>query len=147
MNTPAQNVIATLTGKRVLFIENDGCLENGLEAIEKILKDNNIFYEKILYASQKPLSLLVDKIKECECLIFMTQWLTETSKLLTQYVQSLQEKKIVIQVYIYEPTWYYSSQHGTIHDVYIYHNIDGRNESFYKLTEKAYWDYKNKFDK
>lgn len=147
MRTPKENVLDTLTGKKVLFIEIDGCLENGIEYIEEIIKEANIEHEIIFYASQKPVASIIDKIKEADAIIFMTQWLSETAKLLTEYVRSLQSKKIVIQVYINTPTWYYSSQHGTVHDVYVYSNLDGRHERFYKLTEKAYWDYENEFDK
>lgn len=70
-----------------------------------------------------------------------------------EYIRELPEKKIVVEVYIHEPTWYYASQHGSIHDVYIYTcrmcfgKAEKDTEKFYKLTDKAYWDYENKFDK
>lgn len=146
INTPKQNVVNVLSGKKVLFIENDSSLENGLEYLEMVIKDNDIEYKKIFKASLKPLATIIDNINEYDAIVFMTQWLTETSKILTEYVRSLQTKKTVIQVYINEPTWYYASQHGSIHDVYIYQNMDGKYENFYKLTDKAYWDYENKFD-
>ncbi len=145
MKTPKENVVSVLTGKKCLFVENDGSLENGLDEMEKILMSNNIEYSKILYAETKPIARIIDAIRDCDALIFMTQWRTDTSKLLFKYVSSLEVKKIIIEVFIYEPHWYYASQHGTIHDVYIYQH-QRFSERFLKLTEKAYWDYENEFD-
>lgn len=79
-------------------------------------------------------------------IVFQTRWLYNISKDLLAYATSMSSKKIFIEVYISEPTWYYSSQHGTHHDVYIYSSIAGVIETFYKLTEKPYWDYENGFD-
>jgi ubiquinone/menaquinone biosynthesis C-methylase UbiE len=153
MNTPEQNVIGTLKGKKVLFLENDNCLSNGLEEFERILKSAGIEHTVLLELDQRPLEEITKAIDEHDALVFMTQWVYDISKKLFEYVKSLPEKKIVVEGYIHEPTWYYSTQHGTHHDVYIYScqvyrgEADKDTETFYKLTEQPYWDYENEFDK
>ena len=153
MNTPEQNVILTLKGKKVLFLENDNTLDNGLDVFEKILKDNLIDYKVLFEVSEIPIVDIGNEINNCDCIVFMTQWVYDISKKLLKYVELLKTQKIIVEVYISEPTWYYSSQHGTIHDVYIYScntywgEAKKETEKFYKITDKPYWDYDNKFDK
>jgi hypothetical protein len=153
LKTPTQNVIKTLTGKKVLFLENDNGLENGLDEFERILQSANIEYTILFELSEKPLDEIIKAINEHDAIVFMTQWVYEIAKKLFAYIKALPQKKIVIEVYISEPTWYYKSQHGSKHDVYIYScqcywgEADKDTETFYKLTNKAYWDYENGFNK
>jgi hypothetical protein len=85
--------------------------------------------------------------------VFQTQWVYDISKKLLEYVKSIPKKKIVVECYIYEPTWFYKRQHGSKHDVYVYScdvlfgEENKENETFYKLTNKPYWSYKNEFNK
>ena len=150
MNTPSENIVNTFKGKRVLFLENDNILPYEVEAFKNILEENGIEHT-ILYCLDSEYSLedIVTAINQHDAIVFMTQWVYEISKKLFEYVASLTDKKIIVQVYISEPTWFYSSQHGTIHDVFIYTIVKDfeDTESFYKLTEKPYWDYENNFDK
>lgn len=152
MNTPEQNVVKTLKGKKVLFLENDNVLQNGLDEFERILKKEGIDYTVLFDLSNTPLETIVTAINECDVIVFQTTWVYEISNKLFDYVSSLPDKKIVVEVFINEPTWYYASQHGTHHDVYIYScmtfygDADKDTEKFYKLTDKPYWDYVNKFD-
>ena len=151
MNTPEQNIIATLKGKKVLFLEGDNSLENGLEEFEAILKRGDIEYTLFFNIEEKELSDITTAINNHDCIVFMTQWVYDISKTLSEYMFSLQDKKIVIEAYITEPTWYYTPK-NTIHDVYIYSCMMcwgeplKDNETFYKLSDNAYWNYENKFD-
>lgn len=151
--TPEQNIIKTLKGKKVVFLERDSSLANGLDEFERILKSSGIEYKVLFDLEEKQLEEIIKEINEHDALVFMTQWVYDISKKLFEYVKSLPEKKIVIEGYINEPTWYYSTQHGTHHDVYIYScqvifgKADKDTETFFKLTEKPYWDYENGFDK
>jgi hypothetical protein len=152
MNTPAQNVEKTLKGKKVLFLENDNVLENGLDEFERILKNAGIEYKVLFGISDIPLQDVLTAINECDVIVFQTRWVYEISKKLFDYVSALPDKKTVVEVFINEPTWYYASQHGTHHDVYIYTcqtfygEVFKDSEKFYKLTDKPYWDYENEFD-
>lgn len=144
MKTPKENIINTLLGKKVLFLENDTSLDNGLEKFEAVLKDAGIQYNVLFNLSTLPLNDILDAINTYDCIVFQTQWLTEISKKLFQYIQSLRDKKIVVEVYINEPTWFYHSEVFGKHEVFIFTSIN--DECFYKLTNKPYWDYKNNFD-
>jgi hypothetical protein len=152
MNTPEENVVKTLTGKKVLFLENDNVLQNGLDEFERILKTANIDYMVLFDLSNTPLETIITAINECDVIVFQTTWTYEISNKLFDYVSSLPDKKVVIEVYINEPTWYYASQHGTHHDVYIYTcmtsygEVFKDSEKFFKLTDEPYWDYVNQFD-
>lgn len=150
IKTPEQNVVDTLKGKRVLFIENDNGLYNGLEVFEDILKRNGIEYTVIFDASEVPVDQIIDAIHSHDAIVFMTQWVYPVAKKLHGYISALKDKKIVVEVYLGEPTWYYKPD--VVHDVYIYScmsmdEFDKSNEKFYMLSRKAYWDYKNKFNK
>ena len=153
INTPTQNVINTLKGKKVLFLENSNELDDGVDAFERILKSANIEYKVLFELSEIPLHVITDEINNHDVIVFQTQWVYDISKKLFHYVKSLPEKKIVVEVYISEPTWYYKQQHGSKHDVYIYScqvywgEDDKETETFYRLTNKAYWDYKNNFNR
>lgn len=157
MNTPEQNIINTLQGKSVLFIENDSSLgDERLEEFAKILDSADIKYEVIVNANdlmKQDVNLLTEPIIKADAIVFMTQWIYEVSRVLREFISELPDKKIIVEVYISNPSWYYSSQHGTHHDVYIYScdkwdwNKPKERETFYKLTEEPYWDYENKFDK
>lgn len=148
MKTPKENVIDTLKGKKVLFIENDNGLYDGVDDFENILKEANIEYKCIFEACEKPIDDIIADILAYDCIVFMTQWRTEVSFELKKFLFSLKESKIIVQVYIHEPTWFYKPD--TAHEVYIYTGPDDifdDSESFYKLSDKAYWDYENNFDK
>ncbi len=153
INTPEQNVLKTLRGKKVLFLENDSELAHGLDEFERILQRGGIEYKALFNLSELPLETITQHINEYDAIVFQTQWVYEIATKLFEYVKNLPKKKIVIEVYINEPTWYYASQHGSKHDVYIYTCMvswgepDKETESFHKLTNVPYWDYKNKFNK
>lgn len=152
IKTPTENIVYTLKGKKVLFLENDSELENGLDEFERILKDADIEYKVLFDLSDIPMEQIKKAINEADTIVFQTQWCYEISKVLFEYVKALPDKKVVVEVYIHEPTWYYRWQHDSKHDVYIYScqvywgKADKESERFYKLTDKAYWDYENKFD-
>lgn len=146
--TPTENVINTLKGKRVLFLENSNTLDNGVDEFERILKGASIEYTVLFGLSETPFQKITEAINSHDAIVFQTTWVYEIANKLFQYVKSLPENKIVIECYINEPTWYYDNQHGSKHDVYIY-SCDESNkqtETFYKLTNKPYWDYENGFN-
>lgn len=153
MNTPTQNIIETLKGKKVLFLENSNSLEYGLKEFEKILKEANIKYKTLFKLQDLQPPIIMEAIDNYEAIVFQTTWKTSISREIYDYVGSLSEKKIIVECFLKEPTWYYASQHGTHHDVYLYScpvfydKVKKEEEEFYKLTEKAYWNYENKFDK
>ncbi|HUS48525.1 MAG TPA: hypothetical protein VMZ91_00025 [Candidatus Paceibacterota bacterium] len=149
--TPSENILKTLKGKKVLFLENDTSLNDGLDCFEQRLIENEIEYKTLFNLEEVPFDDILKSISECDCIVFMTQWVYEASKKIKEYMFALKDKKIVIEVYICEPTWYYKPR--SAHDVYIYScyrpwkSDPIEDEKFYKLSQKPYWDYKNKFNR
>lgn len=152
IKSPSENVVDVLKGKTVLFLENGDSLENGLDEFERILQGAGIEYTILYGLSELPVHEITTAINTHDAIVFQTCWVYDISKKLLEYVRNMYSKRIVIECYINEPTWYYASQHESKHDVYIYScpvifgEPDKEYECFYKLTEEPYWDYKNKFD-
>lgn len=154
MLTPEENIVNVLKGKRVLFLENDTCFsdDGGQKEFVAILDRHGIehtdFFELI---DNYTLEEIVAAIKEHDALCFMTQWLYNIAGKIFDFMYQLQDKKIVIEIHSGDPTWYYKPD--VVHDVYIYkcsmHWGEAKKdrERFYKLSDKPYWDYENKFDK
>jgi hypothetical protein len=149
--TPRQNIVNVLRGKKVLFIENDNGLYHGLDAFEAILKANKIKYKCLFEVDKMPIDKIIKNILTHDAIVFQTRWVEAVSHKLRDYMFGLQEKKIVIECFIHEPSWYYKPD--VVHDVYIHlfdelDNDDGNSgHRFYKLSETAYWEYINEFDK
>lgn len=152
IKTPSENILSVLKGKKVLFLENDNSLHHGIDCFEERLKENKIKYKILFDLSNIPIDEILNLIHEYDCIVFMTQWVYPISHKLKSYMLSLKEKKIVIEVYLKEPTWFYKPD-GIKHDVYVYSCLRFSKsdpieyEKFYKLRKHIpYWDYKNKFD-
>ncbi len=154
MNTVKQNIVEVLQGKKVLFLENDCGLGNGLDQIEELFKEKGVNYKCLFELSTLSFEAILKAIKECDAIVFQTQWNREISGKLSEYFFASQDKKIIIECYISEPTWYYKPD--AVHDVYIAHppirpfkssKVDESKWKFFKLSEKPYWDYENNFDK
>lgn len=151
MKTPEQNIARTLKGKKVLFLENDYALYERLRVFENILKRNNVSYTTLFDLENVVLDEIKEQILLHDAIVFETTWATNVSKDLREYVTNLKDKKIIINVYINEPKLHYRIK-GIPHDIYIFTSADDEEDTwiateFYKLTNKPYWEYKNKFNK
>ena len=151
---PKENLADLLKGKKVLFLENDNGLYHGLDQLEEFIIANKIKYKVLFEVDEIPMENIIKEIKKCDVLIFQTQWVYKVSQEISKYMFASKDKKIVIECYLSDPTWYYKPK--AVHDVYIcrppirYSKTDPVMEGewkFYKLSQKPYWDYKNKFDK
>ncbi len=151
MRTPEQNIIKTFKGKKLLCIENDNGLDNGVDTFQQILEKNGIEHRVIYDASNVPIEEIIAAIDWCDGIFFMTQWVYEISKKILEYVRNYQRPLDIIEICISEPTWYYKHQAGADqHNIYWYRKpLDYSEdwERFFKLSNKPYWEYKNKFNK
>lgn len=153
INHPRHNIIATLSGKKILFLENGSHLEHQVNQFFKILADADLTPLVATEVHTLPLEHIASLINDADVIVFQTTWVHPSTTKLFEYISSLTEKKIIVECYLNNPTWYYARQHGSIHDVYIYScavyydTIIDESESFYQLTESPYWDYENKFNK
>jgi len=156
MKTPAQNFLSVVSGKNVLFLENDSGLYDDLANIEIFLKLNKVKYTVLCDIGDIQFEDITKAIELADVIIFQTQWVMNISMEIRDYMFTLKAKKIVIEAYINDPTWYYKPR--SIHDVYIlmpnstlfmgqYEDDPTIYWKFYKLRpKKPFWTYKNNFD-
>lgn len=149
MKTAEENIIDTLKGKKILFLENDTELpDNGPMELKELLNRNKIKSKELLDIDQLPLTKIQKAIDKTDVIIYQTQWVYEIASTLKKYILSLTTPKIIIECYISEPTFYYQLD-GIPHSMYIFKKDyeNGRGAKFYKLSDEPYWNYENKFDK
>lgn len=150
MNNVINNIKNTLKGRKILFIENSNSLSDDIERFSDILSELDLPHTVLYNINDLDRAIVLSSIVKNEVIVFQTTWVYPISKELKEFIASLKDKKIIVEAYIHEPTWFYASQHGTHHDVYIFSSpckAADEHETFYKLTEKPYWDYENGFDK
>jgi hypothetical protein len=152
VKTAKENIIEVLGGKKMIFLENGGELDNGLDRLQEFMATNGLENTVLLYLQKLELDNIIQQINQHDGIIFQTQWVYKISKDLKEYMFSLKAKKIVVECCICDPTWYYKPE-GIAHDLYIvkpseeWEEKHGREWEFYEITDKPYWDYKNKFNK
>lgn len=157
MKTAAENLLDVVTGKQVLFLENDDGLCLDLNHIETYLQVNKVDTIALCNLSEVSFDKILEAINNADVIIFQTTWVTEMSTKLSDYIYQLKDKKHIIEVYIDKPTWYYKPRRIP-HDVYVmqangwmfdpmYEDDPVGYWKFYKLRlHKPFWEYKNKFD-
>lgn len=147
--TAVENIIGTLKGKKVLFLENDNGLYHGLDEMEELFIEHKIDFKCLFEVNELPFEKILSEIKDCDAIVFQTQWVYEVSKKIRDFMYESTDKKIVIECYLgNDPTWYYKPD--AVHDVFICKppTFKAWDEwKFFKLSKKPYWDYKNKFNK
>lgn len=141
-----RNIASVLKGKKVLFIENDNELGHGIDLFEDILKKVGVEYNILFQVDEVDKEKVFRLISEHDAIVYMTQWVYQVSRDIKDYMLWLRESKIVIEIYISEPTWYYQLE-DVPHQMYIFCGYPPDSPEFYKLSRTPYWDYKNKFDK
>jgi hypothetical protein len=153
INTPEQNIVDTLKGKKILLLENDYSIPSYVKVFTNILDRNGIEFTSLTGLERFASDHILMTIKNHDAIVFSSQWITPLSVQLRDYIRRMKDKKIFVEIYIYEPTWYYKSQHNSVHDVFVFRTDTSYSEDkykyvkFYKLTNKPYWEYKNEFDK
>jgi hypothetical protein len=120
MKTPKQNLSKVLKGKKILFIENDRGLYNGLDFLVEYFKKAKITYDCLFQADEKPIEDVLKAISETDVIIFQTTWRTDTRKKLSNFLYESKDKKIIIEHCINDPHWYYQPD-GVVHDIYFVH--------------------------
>jgi hypothetical protein len=157
MKTASENFLNVVSGKQVLFLENNDGLCLDLEHIETFLKSHKVNCIALCDLRKVQFESILEAIKKADVIIFQTTWATEISTKLYDHVFKLKDKKHIIEVYIDRPTWYYKPRKIS-HDVYVMQAngwmFDPRYEddplAYWKFNKlrmhKPIWKYKNKFD-
>jgi len=152
MKKATENIVVTLTGKKVLFLENGTGLEECSNEFKKLLDARRIENKILEDIAEIDFNIVLDEINKADAIAFETQWVYDISKKLFDFMLKSKDKKIVIECYVNEPTW--SRKPKSVHDVFIFTcdpvSIElggGTPYEFYKLSNKGYWDYKNGFNR
>lgn len=136
-----KQLLKTFKGKRVLFIENDFTMHNSVGNFWRWCIENKIEYNCLFNVSKLPLEYTTEQLKWFDVIAFQTQWVYEVSHKLHEIVSNMKDKKIVVECYIGDPTWYVKPK--VVHDVYILksHGDDMDDWKFRKLRlKKAIWE-------
>lgn len=135
-----------LSGKKILFIENDYGLYNGLDHIEAFLIENKVQYNALYNCRELSFEYVTDMVKWYEVIIFQTQWVYDSSLKLSQHFMESKDKKIFVEVPVgREGTWYYKPD--VVHDIYQL-SVDKYGVSDIPKGDPSIWDvYKLRKDK
>ena len=95
VKSPEENVKSLLTGKKVLFLENDNSLQDGVDCFHKIIEKHKILNTVLFDLSDVPLEEIAKQINAHDAIVFQTTWLTENSKKIYEYISQLPQKLIV----------------------------------------------------
>lgn len=152
MKTAKENLLNIVKEKKILFLEGDNGLYNGLDDLERFFKANKIKYKCIFNIQDVKLAKVIKAILATDIVIFQTTWTYQITRDLHKFVSDLKDKKVIIEHYIHEPSWF--RKPDVVHDVYVLKTMEqfeedhGRVWEFYKLhNTKGIWELKNKFDR
>lgn len=152
MKSAKENLIKVLTGKKMLFLENDNGLSNDAGRLANFMDNSGLHYNTLFDLRNIPFYDIIAQIESADGIIFQTQWVYSISTQIKKFMFALQTPKIVIECCLADPSWYYIPK-NIVHYLYIlkayepWEEEGGREWEFYKITNKPYWDYKNKFNK
>jgi hypothetical protein len=113
----AVKMLKLLSGKRILFLESDFTLNHSVGNFHKWCIENKMDHNSLYNISGLPIEYIMEQIDWFDVIAFETTWTYNISHLLKERVSNLRTKKIIIECYIYEPTWIRKPK--VIHDVYI----------------------------
>lgn len=115
--TNQQKLSKLLSGKRILFLENDYGLYHGLDWIEEWLIDNKVQYNCLYNLQELPLGYITEMLGWYDALIFQSQFVYSKSRDLRDYIIKSRDKKLIIEAAGYKPH-FEEKPRGIIHDVY-----------------------------
>jgi len=124
-------------GKRVLFLENDFTMHNAVGNFYDWCKLTNTEHNCLFNIGKLPLQYILEQIDWFDIISFQTTWTYKISHVLEEEIKKLKSKKIVIECYTNEPS-YYRKPKGIKHDLYTLNSYgdDMDNWELKKLTFK-----------
>ena len=140
-NKVHKDMLKIFNNKDILFLENGQSHQNCDGNLEIWLIENKIRYNSLYNISKLPLEYVKNQIEYYDIIAFQTTWTYEISKTLEEYISKLENRKVIVECYINEPSWNYKPK--VIHDVYILNSFgdDMDDWTFDKLrTNKPYWE-------
>jgi hypothetical protein len=141
-NVVNKSMLKVLRNKNILFLENDNSLHDAVGNFETWLVENKVRNNVLYDVQHLSLDYIKGQIDYADVIAFQTTWTYEVSQTLREYLTKLKNKKIIIECYISEPTWWRKPK-GVIHDIYVLHSAmeDMDDWDFKKLRlNKAIWE-------
>jgi hypothetical protein len=129
-------------GRNVLFLENDNGLHNAVGNLEIWLMENKIKYNALYSVGDLSLEYIKGQIDYADIIAFETTWTYEISRKIEEYLTKSKDKKIIVECYISEPSWWRKPK-GVVHDMYALasNEEDMDDWEFKKLRlNKALWE-------
>lgn len=140
-NNVNKQMLKTFANKRVLFLENDFTMHNSIGNFWLWCREHKIEHNCLYNIAKLPLEYTLEQIEWFDVIAFQTQWVYEISKQLETALTKSKDKKIIVECYISEPSWY--RKPNVVHDVFVLdsHYYDMDTWKFNKLRlKKAYWE-------
>jgi hypothetical protein len=146
-NKVHKQLLKLFAGRDVLFLENSIGLHDAVGNLERWLIENKVKYNAIfsigdLGKLEGGVDYIMERISESDIIVFETTWTYDISKILEKKIAAMKNKKIIVEVYISEPSWWYKPK-GVKHDVYVFSSEDEDmdNWDFDKLRlNKPIWE-------
>lgn len=107
-----------LAGKRILFIENDSSLDYSVGKFYRWTLAHGIDSYALFKVKELPLEFTASKIIEYDVIVYMSQYVYESTHQLIEFVKSLPASKTIIECYISEPKWYGIPKGAEHHNIY-----------------------------
>ncbi len=136
-----KKMLKTFERKSLLFLENDNSLSSSVGNFHRWCVHNKIETNSLFKVGELPMEYIKKQIDYFDVIVFQTQWVYEISKQLEQHLSTMKDKKIVIECYIHEPSWWHKPK--VVHDVFVLNcPFDDMDDwEFHKLRiNKGIWE-------
>lgn len=117
-NVVHKSMLKLFSGKDILFLENDNRLHGPVGNLEIWLIENKIKYNSLFNVSDLSMEYIKGQIAYADIIAFETTWTYEVSKNIEKFLTLSKDKKIIVECYICDPSWYYKPK-GVVHDMYV----------------------------
>lgn len=141
LNDTHKKMLKVFSGRRVLFLENDYTMHDSVGNFWLWCRENKIEHNCLYNVGKLPVDYILEQLDWFDVIAFQTQWVSEKSHLLKEAISKLKDKKIVVECYISQPTWFYKPK--VVHDVYVLdsHDEDMNEWGLKKLRiNKPIWE-------
>jgi hypothetical protein len=140
-NAVHKSLLKVFKGQRILFLENGDYMDDCVGNFHIWVRENKIEHNTLFDIRKLDMEYIKNQINNFDVIAFQTTWTYEVSHKLSEYIQKLKDKKIVVECYIKEPTWFYKPK-GVVHDVYVLHSDEDMDTwEFNKLRiNKPIWE-------
>lgn len=110
-------MIDVLKNKEILILERDQSLSYQLLKFLEYCRENKLCINTLYSIQDVPFSYIQKQIDWFDVIVYQTTWTYEISHKISEYLRKNKSKKIVIECYMSEPSFYRKPK-GVVHDMY-----------------------------